>query len=375
MKKHKAPKIAISGYYGFDNCGDEAVLLAIIHSLRKLIPDAKIVVFSANPKKTQALFGVKAVNRWNPVIMALEILSCRLFISGGGSLLQDATGPRSVRYYLGTIRFALLFRKKTMIYSQGIGPLSNEKSRSTVAKVLSRCHAISVRDAHSAQLLEELGIRRDVHVACDPVMALSADDAELTQIEVELGGLGICASKSGGHKPLLLAAIRCWQDNRHVAHVAKLLDAQISRGWDVLLIPAHFPEDTEAMSKTADAMEHQPYCLAKCLTAGQFIALTCRADLVFSMRLHGLICAMAAGTPMLALSYDPKVDAFMEQIGLNKYCLPFEGFDSSAAVPLLEELSLLPDRVVSAMQARRAELRTLAVDSAIIAARMLNVEC
>ena len=97
----KNPKIVISGYYGFDNCGDEAVLLAMIHCLKTHRPDVRITVLSDNPKKTQEMYGVKAVNRWKPLNIALAIFSCNLLISGGGSLLQDATSSRSLRYYLG----------------------------------------------------------------------------------------------------------------------------------------------------------------------------------------------------------------------------------------------------------------------------------
>ena len=123
-KSHKA---VISGYYGFDNCGDEAVLLAIIHCLKKLKPDVRIVVLSGNPKKTRELYAVEAVNRWNPFSVAIELLSCRLLISGGGSLLQDVTSTKSLRYYLAIINIAALFKKRIMIYSQGLGPLNAEK--------------------------------------------------------------------------------------------------------------------------------------------------------------------------------------------------------------------------------------------------------
>ena len=369
--KKKSPKIVISGYYGFDNCGDEAVLMSMIHCLKTLMPDVGIVVLSANPRKTRDLYGVKAVNRWNPLIIALAILSCNLFISGGGSLLQDVTGTGSVKYYLGVIRIALLLRKNVMIYGQGVGPLSGGESRANVAKVLNRCKAISVRDAHSAKLLSELGVKRDVRVTCDPVMALRVDDTELLNIEAELEELGLPIDASDAKKPLLLASVRSWSDNRHIARIAEILDVQIEQGWDVLLVPAHFIPDSETMIQIAEEMEHRPYCLDKCLTARQFLTLTARADKVFSMRLHGLICAMAVGTPMFALSYDPKVGAFMEQAEMNDFCLSFENFESNEATRLLDELDAISARKSQGLQARRFDMHNLAWETAQIAADML----
>ena len=42
-------KIVISGYYGFDNLGDEAILKAIITSLKKVDSTIDITVLSNNP--------------------------------------------------------------------------------------------------------------------------------------------------------------------------------------------------------------------------------------------------------------------------------------------------------------------------------------
>ena len=43
-------KIVISGYYGFDNFGDEAILSVLLNRLRQF--DSEIVVLSKNPRKT-----------------------------------------------------------------------------------------------------------------------------------------------------------------------------------------------------------------------------------------------------------------------------------------------------------------------------------
>ena len=78
----KAPKVVISGYYGFDNCGDEAVLMSMLLCIRRLMPEVRIVVLSGDPPKTSGQYAVEAVSRWNPFRVLYAILSCRLFISG-----------------------------------------------------------------------------------------------------------------------------------------------------------------------------------------------------------------------------------------------------------------------------------------------------
>jgi polysaccharide pyruvyl transferase WcaK-like protein len=46
-------RVLISGYFGFDNAGDEAVLEASVRWLQKLIPGIEIAVLSASPAHTQ----------------------------------------------------------------------------------------------------------------------------------------------------------------------------------------------------------------------------------------------------------------------------------------------------------------------------------
>lgn len=362
--RKKSPKIVISGYYGFNNCGDEAVLLAIVHCLKKLKSDVRIIVLSNNPAKTRAAYGVNAVYRWNPVGIVLSILTCRLVISGGGSLIQDVTSSRSVKYYLAVIGIAHFLNKKVMIYSQGVGPLTIEKNRVRTLKAFERCQLITVRDNRSADFLREIGLKSDIKVTSDPVMAFHREDIGTADIEELLREAGVPERIGVKSNPLLLVAVRSWKDDTHIAPIAEFLDHQSLNGWDVLFIPAFFPDDMGAVTKIIDIMTSKSYCLDRSLTARQFIAMTARADMVFSMRLHGLICAMAMDTPMLGLSYDPKVDGFMEQAGLEKYCLSYDSFSLETANSLLEELNKTPPDLIQERRSRCAEMQESAWEPA-----------
>ncbi|GAE92445.1 CsaB protein [Gracilibacillus boraciitolerans JCM 21714] len=116
-------RIVMSGYFGFDNTGDEAILQAIVDSLRKLQPDVSIVVLSNNPESTAAKYHVEAVNRWDIKAIAKTIRNADGLISGGGSLLQDKTGWKTIPYYTAVMRIAKFYRKPVFVYAQGMGPI------------------------------------------------------------------------------------------------------------------------------------------------------------------------------------------------------------------------------------------------------------
>lgn len=174
--------IVISGYYGFKNSGDEAVLQSVLTALAEEGKAAGViiepVVLSIDPEWTSKAYGVRAVHRMKLGEVRRAIRESDGLISGGGSLLQDATSPKTIPYYLGVIKIAQLLRKPVFIYAQGIGPVNRKLFHPMIRSVFRKCAYISVRDAQSAELLQSMGIRgEDIHVVPDPVMGLPLPEA------------------------------------------------------------------------------------------------------------------------------------------------------------------------------------------------------
>ena len=151
-------KIVISGYYGFNNAGDEALLTAILASLRAIEPKADITVISGNPGNTIVKHQVKSLYRFAAVRLLQAIGEADLVISGGGSLLQDVTSKRSLIYYLSIIVAAKWKGRKVMLFAQGIGPIRNRFMRLLTRLVVNKADAITVRDRDSAEELARMGV-------------------------------------------------------------------------------------------------------------------------------------------------------------------------------------------------------------------------
>ena len=113
-------RIVISGYYGFNNSGDEAMLFAILKALYQRFGDTDITVISGNPERTTHTFGVKAIPRFDGFSILKCLYNSDLLISGGGSLLQDVTSWKSLIYYLSIIFTGVCFRKKVFLMLRGL---------------------------------------------------------------------------------------------------------------------------------------------------------------------------------------------------------------------------------------------------------------
>ena len=92
-------RVLLSGYYGFGNLGDEALLEVIVSQLRARFPGVSIDVLSASPEETARTLGIEATARWNARTVREAIAKADVLVSGGGGLLQSATSARSVVYY------------------------------------------------------------------------------------------------------------------------------------------------------------------------------------------------------------------------------------------------------------------------------------
>lgn len=298
----------LSGYYGYGNAGDEAVLAAIVEALSTCSPGASFTVASGAPDATTARFstaqnGVRAVPRQSPGPLAQAIRKCDVFISGGGSLLQDVTSLRNVVYYTSLIRFARLSRKPVVIYAQGVGPLRRVLSRKLARAAIQVARVVTVRDEDSKSLLTRIGVRRNIEVTADPVWALSpSKTASGRDMSTPIWALGLRPWPGYQFDPVQSDTI---QRGLHAAARganARLRFVPMQASSDAI-IGAHLRREGD---ETIDTSALHPR---------EIMAACGDCDAMISMRLHALIFAAAQGVPCVAVNYDPKVEALSRIIG------------------------------------------------------------
>lgn len=350
-------KIALSGYYGFDNAGDEALLAAITSSISRLQPDADFTVFSGNPGQTSSLHGFHAAYHKNPLAVIRELRTADLLISGGGSIFQDITSALSLPYYIAVVALAKLLGKPVVFYAQGVGPINRPFSRFLMRLVANRVDLITLRDTASSRLLLEMGVNRPpLMVTADPVFSLQPDETDASWVKNLLASYGISGQSLVG------VAVRHWPAlEGYQSQLARLLDELVQRGHQVLFVPMSYPEDVGESRRVAGLMERDAVILDQHLTSQQHLALIDHMGLMIAVRLHALIFAANRGIPFAGIAYDPKVEAFLQSFGLVP--LPQEYPGMKEQIDSLLEDSDLHARI----RLRAEEMRTQAVQNAHLA--------
>lgn len=307
-------KFLITGYYGFLNSGDDAILTSMCEGIQRLGIQTKTTILSNNPKETEKEYGVHATYRFNLLAVIKEIRATDILLMGGGSLLQDRTSTRSLIYYLSILWLAKLFKKKCMIYANGIGPIRRKINRYLTKCMVNQVDTITLREHLSLKELDKLGINKPIiKVTADPVFSLDLKPINVYKIfEVE---------EVDCSKPLVGILFRDWKDKIiYVEKMARICDYIVQNlNMNVLFIPMKYPTDMQVANEIAQAMACQSYSLKNNYDVNTIIEVIGNTKFVLSMRLHALLYAALKSVPMIGFIYDPKVKYFLKE--LNMYTI------------------------------------------------------
>ncbi len=326
MKKPKTTaKIMISGYYGFNNTGDEAILKSMVGAFKKKIPQIKITVLSRSPLQTSQTYQVKAINRLHLIDIMLCLRDTDLFISGGGGLLQDSTGKGwSILYYLGLILAAKIVKVPVMIYAQGIGPVNKQINKKLIKWILNKVDLITVRDNPSKELLENLEVLKpSIYVNSDPVFLLNKKNIS----SVIDSHPFIQEMINSDNRPLIGVSVREYKSNgldskRIFAQAADYLIENYKA--KIIFFPFKFDEDVHISEEILSLMKNKAEVLKIKLEPEELLSVLSRLSLVVGVRLHSIIFASMANIPFIAFNYDPKVKYFVEDLQLPELLLEID---------------------------------------------------
>lgn len=359
--------VVLSGYYGHKNSGDDALLSAIIKEIREQKEDARFVVLSANPEETKNIYGVDAVNRFNPLSVYSAIKKTKLFINGGGSLIQDVTSSKSLYYYLLAIKTALKLKKKTMLYANGIGPVYKKKNKGYASKILNQVDYITLRDERSVEVLNSMGITKPpVTVTSDPSVSITPYGIERVK--------EIFNNERIELKPYFVISIREWKNKNIASEVAKAAD-YISKtyGLTPVFIPMQNPNDISISIDCIKQMSQKGYMIKGDYSFTDIMTIASKATLVIGMRLHLLMYGANVAIPVIGLVYDPKITAYLDYLQQG-FTIDTRMVTSNKICEMADEIFADYKSISNALDIKVKMLKDLSKENARIAVKLINVE-
>jgi polysaccharide pyruvyl transferase CsaB len=408
----RQPQVALLGWYGSPNVGDEAALESIVLQLARLPVPPRVVILSTRPAQTAHRYAhlplpLTVVSRspWKAETRQ-AVRTSQLLILGGGGLIQDGTSFYNLLPYALMLRLAHGWGVPVMWWGQGVEPLVTRFGRGLVRRMAgwTAPGALSVRDAPSQTHLARAGVRTPVRVTADPALCLPPAEADalaalLTREKLTLGGhanVAICLRNLPRNPTglswdyLLPVSVRDRLDERFkppavVAHqrqsdyffglIAEAADYLVTRYEAQILFVPFWPGRDEAQAEQVAAkMRHR--AAARILTGEQptrvLRALLSEMDAVLAVRLHALILAAASGVPVLGFSYARKVSGFLAAVGQGERDLDPATLDWVRLKRALDTLWADRESIRHTLLERVAALQAAAGEDQAVAARLLG---
>ncbi len=321
LKRRSQPRngVVICGAYGHDNSGDEALLTAIVGQLKSIDPDMRIVVVSKNARRTKTMHELCAIQRGRFFRLRRELGRSKLFISGGGSLIQDVTSRRSLWYYLRTMSLAKKCGCRVQMYGCGMGPLNYDYDRKLAASTINRCaDAITLRDPLSLEFAREIGVTvTNISVTGDPVLNLRGkSDADAVSFMIN--------NDIDPELDYICLGLRNWPGFAEKSvEISKALQICYDKyGLVPLFMPMNYDKDISITDPITRGLNAPFKVLPKIEDAELEIAIVRQTKATVAMRLHSLLYAVCGAVPAVGLSYDPKVSGCAQYLGIS--CVDFD---------------------------------------------------
>lgn len=352
----------VCGAYGRGNAGDDSILMTMIRQLRQEDPELPICVLSRRPRETAAMTGVSSLYSFDFRAAGKVMKRSSLYISGGGSLIQNATSNRSLLFYLASITQASKAGCHVMMYGCGIGPVRGARFQRLAREVLQRhVDLVTLRDPESRETLEEFGVTTPrIHVTADPAMLMQGDKKAADRY-LEHNGL----DPEGKY---CMFVLRPWGDTQEKLEAVCAAAEHVWKTYG--LTPVFFsfePNRDQPINAMAASMVKAPCTVLPPISDGTVLCgVIERMEIVVSMRLHALIFACSQRTRIVGISYDPKVSGFMNYLGSDN-CVELADVTGEKLIEKID--SALTGRE---MTSNLNHLKALAAENGYLAGKLLR---
>ncbi|KQZ57032.1 MULTISPECIES: polysaccharide pyruvyl transferase family protein [unclassified Lysobacter] len=320
--------VALSGYYGMRNFGDDLFGLLCAAATRRFWSAEPVLIgpplLGAHARSTwprplpSALYGAGGpAGKLSRLLgFANGLRACDLLVMGGGSVINARESFRK------PLMLAAQRRGRAQLAAVGvsIGPFANRAEQATVAEYVRSFAYLAVRDRRSHALALEMGLERIVHDGRDLAGLL----AHLVPVAARRGdrsapviGVAPCHFHVRPDHPA--PAPQAWQD----AAIEALAQCASERALAVKVFslnghPRHGDAEL-ALRMQSQLHDRGVVATAQLYAGGDPLAMVdaiADCDAFISARLHGAIVAYLCGVPFTIVDYHPKCRDFADDIGL-----------------------------------------------------------
>jgi polysaccharide pyruvyl transferase WcaK-like protein len=394
-------RIAVYGYLGSGNLGNDASLEAVLAWLRSTHPDVELRGITVAPDELRTRYGIRSVPlHWSSaregggragraarklsglvldVPRSLAVAgSVDAVIVPGMGVLEDglSSRPWNMPLWLFLIAAACRIRRRPFVLlNVGANRARNPLVRWLYVATAALATHLSYRDRESAEEMRQAGSRARAVVAPDVAFVHPAP----TTADPEPGRvvMGVMAYYGHADDPVRGADVR----RRYVATMAETVVRLVDSGCRVVLVggdrvDVDVARDVRtAVRATRPDLSEDAVVLRECTRFDELTEEMSRAEVVVASRFHNLVCALRLARPPVSVGYAGKNHHLMRAMGLERYMQIIDDVDADRLVEQVQaarrDQAELSDRIRSATADYPDQVRAL-LDQVAVGALQLD---
>tara|TARA_R110000851_G_scaffold302714_2_gene460041 strand:+ start:18797 stop:20074 length:1278 start_codon:yes stop_codon:yes gene_type:complete len=382
-------KIAITNIVSL-NPGDAAILAGMFEILReKYGDDTEIVVFDKNAEAAEALYSWARFNQapfhrktkpgfvknvlqrfgyghwilrfryWRLQLLGFilrcgplrfsrvffsrtdvnvvgEYLTCDLIVSTGGTYLIENYGLWPAIY---DYRLCLTLGKPLVFFTQTLGPFTQEKYKKAFHEIFTRAALIFLRDERSKRHLIDIGIPEEqIRLAKDAAFALRTptelakplSSVKELKVAVSVRSLRFFDDTGRDLWQEYLESVRAMVEMLARQFKAEIVFLSTCQG-----IPDYWTDDAatadEVVSGLSDGALARTRIDRRFRQPTEVVDAYAGFNLVIATRMHSAILSLLAGTPVIGIAYEFKLEELFVQLGMSRLSLSIQSLNPVTA--------------------------------------------
>jgi len=274
-----------------------------------------------------------------------------LIVSGGGQLDEEWGGPWGHPFTL--FKWAILARTAGVPYaiaSVGACKVTSRASRFFLSAALRVAQYRSYRETHSREIAARL-LSRAAGDSVVPDMAFSLHHSVFPSPEgirsISLGRTVVAISPIAYAKPGIWPCPNQALHERYLQQMTGVVARLLERGYVLVIVCSSLGDDERVIPELLERLDDQSAGLVarqmhlpKIRTWNDLVASLREVDFLIASRLHSTILGFVTQTPTIAISFDPKVDWVMEDLGQFDYLLQIRDFTAEDVIKALDRIEL-----------------------------------
>ena len=328
-------KILLGGIpLGCDNIGDEAIIAAVVKMLKGSVPGVELTVATADPA-TAPLLGVEVVPPFGFLDTGFAgfpeaVARHDAYVWCGATGLSDYPHVAlkllemaqkkgvptfvwgvGMDYELNPVFFKVGGKRRLLLSLFGLvgayERLLRVRLRWRIARVLPRCRGVWLRDPQSAEMLASMGFA-DAGIAADTAMLLNRVALGSDRVGETLKNPNNTLKDPNDTYATLGLCISTQRQVADLEGLRRLISAVRASGAKVIGIPMNPKTDRALLERLGVECIHGT-------TPEAVMDAAAKCSVVLSSRLHLLILAANAGTPILGIARGSKLANWLDNFG------------------------------------------------------------